>query len=478
MPPQAAIGNTAENLRQEFVAGSVQNPYLDIIRSIPRYSDDVERDFGLAIYDQMVNDPDVSAGLETLVNSTLADGVTIIPSIDADITSTDDELAEAEIAKEVCQFVQWAVADMEIPLEDVLIQMLTDGLKNGHKVCEKVVEESVYDGRFAYRLRSLDPKPRDVYRFVVDRNNRLLCLLAIIPGVGLAIPEGVIPDPKGLPNSITPDKFVILTFPGKDRDPRGRSKLRPAYNAWWLKMQTWSQLLQWLVQLAGGFIWAETGENAQADPSLPGTAQDQAAAQIQKMRNGSAVVMSKGGQIHVERPAGTGDQFWTSIDGFGRQILTAILTQSRSNKEAEHGSKADSSAGTDLVDAVVGRTRGVLARTIRKQLFHWIVELNYGPEIAARYTPLLHLAGVPKEDWAANASSAASLMDKITPLQQAEVAAKRLGLTPDLEGLKERAALKVASDKQPLKGETAPANPKALLMLALVRSQIKQRFGR
>ena len=448
-----------ENALSEFVGGSNWQPYLNLIRSLPRYSDDIERDFGLEIYDRIRNDDAAGPAMETLVNLCFANDCNIVPAVVANSTSDNDTILEAEEAEKARQFVHAAIAQMEIPFETVLLSIVEDACWEGNKLSEITMMEAEYNGKFVYFVRSLDPKPRQVFRYVVDRNNRLLCILAIIPGIGLVLTEGMVPDPSKYPNTVTPSKFVVLTFPGKNRDPRGASKGRKAYNLWWLKQQAWVGLLTWLTQVAGGFVWGSCPEDAVADPNQPGTVEEQQAAIVAPfLKSGAFVMLKHGGELHVERPQGNGDQWWNSIDGYDRGIFTSILTQAKSNKEAEHASKADSGQGQNLTDAVVRRIQGVVSRTVETQFFFRILQVNFGDEYALKYTPQLMLSAAADEDWAANAQGAGALGVSLTPKQKAQAIETKLNLIPDLQGIMEQEAQNQANADQTAKN-TAGNDP-------------------
>lgn len=439
VPAYDAAAITLQNLRnayRELVSGSSYQPYLDLKRSLPRYSDDVERDFGLRIYDDMMNDASVNAALWTLWDMVDDGEPNVVPAVSARLAASEDERRMAKRAQEVCDIVRYAIADCEESFHDSVIQLGQGAMVKGARLAEMVFEPKLgsWQGQRVRKLRALDIKEPDTYRYIVDRNGRWLALQAIIPGVGLALVEGMVGDPQAWPNTISPEKFCHVQMRGLRRDPRGRSLLRPAYNAWWLKRQTWPQLLKWLSQWASPSLLAFLDKDAA--PTDDGTPPEEIVAlTLEKVQSGSVGALRGGMSAMLLQASGEGGQFWSSLDGYDRQIFTAVLGQGRTNKEAEHGSKADSSTGMTIVERRANRIRGVVARAIRSQVFRLIVRINCGEEDAALFTPRYQFSSASATNWAEEAKATAVLLREVTnPLQRQELL-ERLGLTPQmLEG--------------------------------------------
>lgn len=432
-----------QNAYRELLSGTRYQPYLDLKRSLPRYSDDVERDFGLDIYQQMMNDAAVNAGVFTLWDFIDDGEPNVVPAVSARLAASDDERRLAKRAQEVCDVVRFAIADCEETFHDSVMQLGQGAMVSGARLAENVFEEKLrtWQGNRVRCLRSLDIKERDTYRYIIDRNGRTLAIQAIIPNVGLALIEGIVGDPAAFPNTVSPEKFCMVRMPGPKRDPRGRSLLRPAYNAWWLKRQTWPQLLKWLSQWASPSLLAFLDKDAVS--SEDGTPPEEIVVQIlEKVQSGSVGALRGGMNAMLLQASGEGGQFWSSLDGYDRQIFTAIVGQGRTNKEAEHGSKADSSAGMAIVERRAKRIREIVARAVRAQVFRLIVRINCGEEDAALFTPRYQFSSESATNWSEEATATAALLKEVTdPLQRNELL-ERLGLTPQIadqrsEGLEE-----------------------------------------
>lgn len=385
-----ALGGLAKVLR-EFVSGSADFPYQQFQRALPRYVDDAERDFGTDIYQRMLHDPMVAAAVDTLKMRALAEGVTISPA------------ARTPDAQRIARFVEAAVEDLDAPIEETLFDML-DALAYGHRLAELVFRVR-HDGDLT--LASVKPKPRRNYGFVIDAYQNLTGVAAVVPGKSSFVPIGIVPEPGELPNLFPTSKFFVLTFAGSNRDPRGSSLLRPAYNPWWLKQQTWPQMLKFLVQFAGPSLIGYTPENASFVGDL--TPEDVMLAALKGFQNGSIVALRGGSKVDKIQSEGEGQAFLNAIELYNREITHAVLKQTRATMEARHGSRADSQTATDILDVVVGWVQGVLARAFRRQVVRPLVLLNFGATAARDLCPRVLFSGSGKPDFAATAAAVAQL---------------------------------------------------------------------
>lgn len=375
----------------ESVAGAIDFPYQQLQRALPRYIDDAERDFGTEIYDRMLRDPMIAAAVDTLKMRSLKDGLRL------SAWDTSGEAAEA------LKFCEQAIEQLENPLEETLYDML-DGLAYGHKLAELVFEEEEA-GKIA--LRAIKPKPRLNYTFVVDTYENVTGIAAVVPGVTASVPSGVVG--AGLKDVLPMDKFWVLRFGQRNGDPRGTSLLRPAYNPWWLKQQTWPQLLKYLSQFAGPSLIGYTPENGPLSTGEMGlTPEDVMLRALKQFQNGSIVVLRGGAKVETIQSQGEGQAFLSAIELYNREITHAILKQTRATMEARYGSKADSETGSDLLDSLVVWIQTSLTKSLRRQVLGRLLTMNFGSASAA-FAPRVSLTS-------ANAPSFAAMADAIAKL--------------------------------------------------------------
>lgn len=380
-------------------------------QALPQYVDDVTRDYGPDVYERMLRDPAVAAGVQTLKQAVLADGIRLVmsaePAREAMGDAADGDVAEAE---ELRAFVQECFDQAETPIEDVAEQLL-DGLAYGNKVAE-IVLKARPDGRLG--LRSVKGKHRSQVAFVVDSTMTLQGIAAATPeSGGLGIAAGALVDPAA-PGFFPAYKFVVFTHDPKDGDPRGTSALRPVYNAWYLKTQVLPDYFKYLRQFATPSVIGKPAEGAAATPMTgpDGTLEagpDGAPVQVSaphallsaltSWQNASVLVVPVGTEIELLKSDGDGKAFLSALDWFDRQITTGILGSTRMTMEAEHGSKADSQSAQDVSGLRVAAIRRRLADVITRQLVHLLVRVNFG-DGALRLAPKVSLARVEQQDWA------------------------------------------------------------------------------
>ena len=146
-----------------------------MIKAMPRYIDDIERDFGTETYDRMLNDPFISAQFEILRGATIQDGITLLPAFPKPIKGRTDGSTKEDYDKsvEVCDFVKAMIDELETPLEDVAFDMLS-ALAYGARTAEKIYE--VEGGEM--RLKRLEVKPRANLLPVVNPGNKLVGYVA------------------------------------------------------------------------------------------------------------------------------------------------------------------------------------------------------------------------------------------------------------------------------------------------------------
>ena len=133
------------------------------------------------------------------------------------------------------------------------------------------------------------------------------------------------------------------------------------------------------------------------------------ASQLVNFQNGSVLVVPSGAEVVPIQPQGDGAVFHEAVDLFNREIVQAILMQTRATREAEHGSKADSETGQDIFGLLVESGRAMLAGTLRDDCFRQLVALNYGQDVADEFTPLVTF-GTHNRDRAAQWNAVANLM--------------------------------------------------------------------
>lgn len=379
--------------------------------------DDAEREYGPLVYDSILKDPIAGASFDTLVNSVLSDEPTFLPAIEP--AAGEERDADQEQAALIAQVCMRAVNAPTRPFIETLRELLHGGLAKGTKGAEQfytLVTEGPDSG--LYHLGGIKCKPNESWRFVVDELGNVVGIagrapLAEVSGdaTATAIP-GVIGDSVLLP----PERFVIFAWDARDSDPRGHSYLRRIYSPFNFKVRTWPEMFKGLTQWAVPSVavimpedMADPVDRYKTDGVTLMTAEEAMLEDVKAFQNGTALLLPFGSQVVVVESSQDGKSVHAAIDLFNREIVHGILGQTRATTEAEHGSKADSQSGQDVLGVIVRSIKRFLAAVIQTQILRPLVRLNWGSDAAARLVPRVTFGESDHQDRAVLMRSAAAL---------------------------------------------------------------------
>jgi hypothetical protein len=411
---------------KEYVAGGLF-PWIGANgpHSLPWAIDDITQDFGADLYDRMLNDAQVDSAVEILKLATIVQGLTLNSAIrqdDEDVTQTDRDLAE-----EIRGFCHSVLEGLEQPfVADTLYSML-DAVAFGNKVAEVVyypITSGEWDGKIG--IKRIKVKPRTSLAFVVDAYMNVLGFAVKKPGKPLLVPFiGSYNVNSSNFELIQREKFFVLSFRPRDADPRGTSIIRPAYNAWWMKMQTYPEYLKFLATFAVPQLVGELSENAievvQVDENgeivvdsagnpvilSPTTSLLDTLVQL---RNGTAAVVPSGTKVYpIFTSQPSSQPFRDAIQAFNQEITKAILCQTLATEEGQYQARAAAQTHQDVLDLVIYHCKITLAAAIRNDLLRPLVLLNYGDDAAKKFVPCPSLSETERHDFAQNATAIARL---------------------------------------------------------------------
>ena len=395
MASEKAVDLASEFIPGQIAANSYYGPLLqNYLRSLPRPTDDVERDFGIDIYEKMMNDPVASAGVQALKVMALSSGVRFVGRV-ARPTPWDDSPEHAHdyaASEAILAFVQSSMRRLQQPLSAIVMDML-DCLAYGHAIAEMVYAPK--QGQIV--LRALRVKNRYRYAYVTDR---FLSFLGVVPTEKAA---GIIPVEWVLPRR----KFWHLTAFTHQSDPRGRSLLRAAYHPWYMKQEIWINYLKYLLQFATPSILAILDDLARNVPELDGNGNplllpngrpkeisaEQAVTNIlANFSNASAMALRFVKEVKILQADGSGDPYTRALEYCDNQMLMAIIMNPRALSEAKHGSKADSDTANDILSTFVNMIQRQTEECFNRDVTDALVRLNYGDEAVDKYAPLMMLS--------------------------------------------------------------------------------------
>jgi Protein of unknown function (DUF935) len=395
---------TESNLQTEYVAGN----YLWWGgANLPSFRPDPNApEITFDTYRQMLNDPEVSAGIRTLTMMVLGDGIQLSPAFES--KPIDDDASEFSRAEEITAFCERNLAGLRKPLRRTLTQMIEGALSYGHKAAEITWKtgEGIDSGRLV--LDKLSVKPHNALDFVVDRFWNLI---------------GFTPRRFAETREIIPfEKFLILTFLEEDEDPRGRSTLRAAYNGWNFKQLIWPEYKRWLDNCALPSIIGRTPPKGQSEVQRTQDGTNKTISPSQAMlqalielKNASVAVLPNGSEVDQLNVISEGAGFDRALAVADGQITKAILYQMLATNEAKFGTRAQSETHMSVLDLLVWSIKTDVAELLT-DLLKRAITYNFGDD-SLRFAPIVSLGDSERRDWSQDAAAAALIEPAITDSQ-------------------------------------------------------------
>jgi hypothetical protein len=370
----APIQNTQEYVTAGRFSTEISQNTLEILT---QQRDQIQKIMGPRVYDFMDLDAEVNKCLTVLKTYTLSDGLTISPAV------PEQDKANFQNAKWLSDFVTRACNNIKNgSTRDILEQML-DCMKYGHKVAEKTYEykETGPDAGL-YLLQYLKVKKQKSIAFAVDRFKN-------VRGFKVA---GLKNTDTGKQRIIPRDKFFVITFRGKDADPRGTSILQAAFHAWHLKMMMWPEYITWLKMCAvPGLVGITSKENddknylRNSDGSPVRDAEDnlvtvpatsQLANALATLRNASAIAIPAGSEVEVINQTVSSEPFKTSRDVLNEEIEMCLLLQTLATSDSRHNTRAASQTAMTVLDILVFDIKQIVIEAFRRDVVQHIIEIN------------------------------------------------------------------------------------------------------
>jgi hypothetical protein len=386
------------------------------LRSLPLNKDELTWKVGADVFDRMANDPQISAGTDTIVQRVLGDGVQVSP---AKITDKEGEIHP--IAQDVADSFAYNLNNLQRPIVRILEEMLRPALRHGCKVAEVTYDEKLlnWKGKKLRKIASIKPKPRNAMGFVVDEYFTLW-------GFTYRKSNGTfanITSPDS-PDLIERRKGVVLTIGMEDEDPRGQSWYRAAYNAWNFKMLNYPAYLKYLLRWAEPSLVGECAENQPDEVDDDGETISPTTVlknQLLDFANGTVIAIPNGASVDAIESKGKGDVFTMSLSFANKEMRMAILKNELSNADAEHQTKGSTESQEDsIVEPMIWYLKGLLVEMIMSDIAKPYVIINYG-EDALQYMPVVSLGDASRKDW----EKAGDVIDKLLKNEELYPSQKR-----------------------------------------------------
>lgn len=341
------ISSKSENPIDILYTGVAENTFQDSsmvseTQFKPFNPDDlVQKDQTYAIYDEMVNDDQVSVALQMKKDLVLNSGW--------DINCQDEEIKEF--------FENVLENDTECSFSDQLMEVLT-AYEYGFSISEKIFKVRD-DGMLT--LKRIKTRHPGSWRIETDEKGNISALKQY-----------------GRSSEVTVEQNSVIHYVNNSRfqNPYGKSDLRSAYAAWFTKRQIIKYYAIYLEKNASPIPVARYDKNA------PKSAVDKIFAVIKKFQQKTAIAIPKEIEVEfLESKNNVGDAYIRGINLFnmfiGRSMFVPDL-MGMSGSETNGGSFALGSEQFKLYAKHIDKRRKEIEAIVNKHIIRPIVLYNFG----------------------------------------------------------------------------------------------------
>lgn len=420
------VNTTPTVLKSEYMSGGYVGSD-DTLMVLTHNKTFWEGELSDAVIAQMMRDPEIYKCVSVIKNGVLGDGVQFSPSINQptpiqppqngepepperrkERLLRDKEIEKFNLSKKYADFMTRAFENMEIPLREVLTDML-DALPYGNRVAEKVFEK-IDDEEFGqplYYLKRLKVKPRTATVFVTDKFFNLIGFKVYIR----------VKDENGnevlKQKVVKKEKFAVLTFGSRNGDPRGTSFLESVYKAWSLKVQLWPEYLRWLIYSAIPPIVGYTSDKTDSRKVLrdaegnlvtdkdgnPVYESDVGALlhALKQVRNASAIALPFGAKVDTIHSSVSGDPFKGFRDVLNSEIEMGLIHQTLATSDSRFNTRAASQVHISILDELVWKIKGTVIDMLTEMVKH-LLEINF-PNYDRSLVPIVSMGDSSRRDF-------------------------------------------------------------------------------
>jgi SPP1 gp7 family putative phage head morphogenesis protein len=324
--------------RSSYWAESFQAPYNpdDIFRLSNDYS----------IYEDMLNDDQVDVCLQIKRDLVVGSGWDIVPSVTDG--SQDEIKKDLEIALE---------EDPEHPIDDLIDEILFSGYGYGFALSEKLFK---YRDDNTLTLRNIKTRHPSTWLIHTDEQGN--------------VQKYVQHGPKG---DITVDPKSLIHYRNSQRfgNVYGRSDLRAAYNAWFIKRQVIKWYAIFLEKAASPVPVAKYDKNA------PQTAVDTIHSAIKSFQAKTSLTIPKDIEIEFLESKSAGEAYEKGINIFNMFIGRCLMIPDLLGFQGSETGGGSYALGKDQLGVLfkhIERRRVSIERIVNKHIVFPIVVTNHG----------------------------------------------------------------------------------------------------
>lgn len=333
----------------------------------------VQRRYDYSIYEEMCNDDQVSVCLQIKKDLVLGSGFEIITDDEyADEDEGEEEESELpekkdfslddgkDINSEMREFLEVALCedpeyDFETSLEEIL-----SAYEFGFSLGEIVFKQR--PGAEQFTLKSLKVRHPTTWLIHADPQGNVVRYEQRGPRTSV---------------DISPDAAVHYVNQCRFQNSYGRSDLRPAYNAWFIKREI---IKFYAIFLEGG---ASPKPIARYDKNAPQEAVDAVYNAIKNLQTKSAMAIPKEIEMDYLESSNIGDAYTKGINIFNMFIGRALLIPDLLGFQGGETSGGSYALGKDQMMVLfkhIAKRRRELEKLINKKIIRPLIVNNFGPQ--------------------------------------------------------------------------------------------------
>lgn len=304
---------------------------------------------GLEFFRKMVDtEPHIKAALQQKVEALLALRWDIEPA-----TADPKHVEQAA-------FMRWMLADyIRGQFENDVREML-DALVTGFSVQEKVfsvVERGRWKDKIA--LKTLKSKDPENFTFDLDEFDNIK-------------DDGVLFSASGQAQRLPRDKFVIFSYNSRYENPYGKSDLRAAYRAYWIKETAWRLRAVYMERFAGNFLKLKYNKG-------DATAETKAKQVLKNIMQETGFAIPSNMDLEVLQMAVASEtEYARAIEASNKEILIGVLGVTLTVDEGDKtGARAMGQVHKQVADLFVQALAHRVQAAIKEQIVKPMIDLNF-----------------------------------------------------------------------------------------------------
>ena len=343
-------------------------------------SDELTRQHGYGLWRQMQRDPEVDAGLSTIIQGACAQPSHIISSLRV---GDPDYKRSAKLA----EFLNWMIQLWDV--DQWKRQQLENALIFGNAVSELDWE---YSDNIRYENKLIIKNARiqepENYGFVVDNWGEIYGVAPLNQPMTFPMSNIIQLSTQGITNltGMVPSyKLAIWTWNKRGSDPRGKSILIPAHVPWWSKQRALEEWSCWIGRYAQPSLVATPGPDAVAicikDASGNDVIIEPTKVLLDALKNygnASILALAYGSKVDVLETKGGVEPFIKSIQLFNIEISRALLGQHLATNEGSSNSRAAAEVHAIVLRQLINACRYFMARQFHQNFIKPVIEANFG----------------------------------------------------------------------------------------------------